>query len=315
MAKIPAVNVTSPVGRLVMGSLYDPKTTDAEGKPLVVKNGPNSGQARVDYFFALAIPKGAERHWAETEWGAKIWAAGHAAFPQQAQSPVFAWKIDDGDSQIPNRKGRKPCENEGWPGHWVLKFGGGFAPKVYKAENGAYVQLTEPGALKLGYYAQVAFRVSGNSSDSQPGIYLNHDLVCFSAYGSEISFGPDVNSVGFGAAPLPAGASLTPPAAAIPLPSAPGGAPSLPPPPAPGAAGGILAAPSAAPALPASPAPTAVPVVPNLNFAALAAPAAPAAPAVPVRTMTALAAGATYEQFQAQGWTDEMMIAQGFMTM
>ena len=28
------VNITSPVGRIVMGSLYDPSTTDAEGKPL-----------------------------------------------------------------------------------------------------------------------------------------------------------------------------------------------------------------------------------------------------------------------------------------
>jgi len=51
------VNITSPVGRIVMGSLYDPSTTDAEGKPLVVKTGPNAGQPRVNYFFALAIPK------------------------------------------------------------------------------------------------------------------------------------------------------------------------------------------------------------------------------------------------------------------
>jgi hypothetical protein len=86
------VNITSPVGRIVMGSLYDPSTTDAEGKPLVVKTGPNAGQARVNYFFALAIPKGAEPHWAHTAWGQQIWGIGNQAFPNAAQSPAFAWK-------------------------------------------------------------------------------------------------------------------------------------------------------------------------------------------------------------------------------
>lgn len=36
--------------------------------------------------------------------------------------------------------------------------------------------------------------------------------------------------------------------------------------------------------------------------------------AAPVRTMTAQAQGASYEQFLANGWKDEDMIAQGFMT-
>ena len=124
------VNITSPVGRIVMGSLYDPSTTDAEGKPLVVKTGPNAGKPRVNYFFALAIPKGAEPHWAHTPWGQQIWNVGNQAFPNAAQSPAFTWKIEDGDSQIPNKKGRKPIDNEGWRGHWILKFSGGFAPKV-----------------------------------------------------------------------------------------------------------------------------------------------------------------------------------------
>ena len=111
------VNITSPVGRIVLGSLYDPQDKDAEGKPLVTKSGPNAGQPRVNYFFALAIPKAGEVHWSQTAWGQQIWAVGHAAFPQAAQSPQFAWKIEDGDSQIPNRKGRKPCDTEGHAGH------------------------------------------------------------------------------------------------------------------------------------------------------------------------------------------------------
>ena len=40
-------NFTTPVGRLVMGSLYKPQTTDADGKPLVVKSGPNAGDTQI----------------------------------------------------------------------------------------------------------------------------------------------------------------------------------------------------------------------------------------------------------------------------
>ena len=86
-------NFTTPVGRLVMGSLYKAQTTDADNKPLLVKQGPNAGQPTVRYFFALAIPKNpGETHFAQTEWGQKIWQAGHAGFPQgQANAPTFAW--------------------------------------------------------------------------------------------------------------------------------------------------------------------------------------------------------------------------------
>jgi len=35
--------ITTPVGRLVRGSLYKVNTTDAEGEPLVTKHGTNKG--------------------------------------------------------------------------------------------------------------------------------------------------------------------------------------------------------------------------------------------------------------------------------
>ena len=41
--------------------------------------------------------------------------------------------------------------------------------------------------------------------------------------------------------------------------------------------------------------------------------AAPTPAAAPVKVMTEKAGGATYEQFVAQNWTDEMMIEQGYM--
>lgn len=298
------VNITSPVGRIVMGSLYDPSTTDAEGKPLVVKTGPNAGQPRVNYFFALAIPKGAEPHWAHTPWGQQIWAVGNQAFPNAAQSPAFAWKIEDGDSQIPNKKGRKPCDNEGWRGHWILKFSGGFAPKVYQQEGSGYVQVMQKDFVKPGFFVEVAFSVEGNGSQSQPGVYLNHSMVCFRAYGQEIVFGPDVASAGFGASPLPAGASMTPPAGTVPMPQAPGvaaaplapqGVPPVPgmiatPPGIPGPASQIAypgapvgAVPGTVPHAPGSPINTGLPQIPGAVPAPLAPvgsvpmPSAPAA--------------------------------------
>lgn len=337
------LNITSPVGRIVMGDLYKGSTTDAEGKQLVVKTGPNTGKPRVNFFFALAIPKTGEPHWAHTPWGKQIWETGNRAFPNAAQSPAFAWKIEDGDSQIPNKRGRKPCENEGWPGHWIVKFSGGFAPKIYEQQNGSYVQLTEEGRVKPGYFAEVAFSVEGNGSQSQPGVYMNHSMVCFRAYGTEISFGPDVNAAGFGQSALPAGASMTPPAGAIPMPGAtampapgmvyapPAGMPAAaapgvayaPPaglPAVPGAMPGVPAplVPGGSAGMPASPAATAyapIPVVPNPGFVQVPPPApAPAAPAAPVgRQMTATANGLPYEAYIAQGWTDATLVQHGYM--
>jgi len=306
-------NITSPVGRIVDGSLYEPQTTDAEGKPLVIKNGPNAGQPRVNYFFALAIPKNpGETHWAQTAWGQQVWGVGNQAFPNIAQSPAFAWKIEDGDSQIPNKKGRKNADREGYPGHWILKFSGGFAPKVYQQEGGGYVQVMQKDFCKAGYFAEVAFSVEGNGSSSQPGIYLNHSMVCFRAYGQEISFGPDVASAGFGQSALPAGASMTPPAGAIPMPHA----PMMPP---------VAPAMPHAPMMP--PVAPAIPVTPNPAFLQVPPPAAPmmppaapnvpvvpvAPPAAPVRQMTAAANGVAYEAYIAQGWTDALLVQHGMM--
>ncbi len=121
--------ILTPVGRLVQGDCFEPQTTDAEGKPLLIKNGPNAGQPRVEYFMAIAVPK--------TDAGYnEVWAAIHgvarAAFPSlfdaagNCINPKFAFKVTDGDSQVPNTKGTKPCDREGFPGNWIMNFSGGF---------------------------------------------------------------------------------------------------------------------------------------------------------------------------------------------
>lgn len=287
-----AENFTTPVGRLVRGSLYKPNTTDAEGKPLVVKSGPNMGQPRLDYFFAFAIQKGAEQHWNQTEWGAKIWYAGAAAFPQAHQSPAFAWKITDGDSQVPNKKGRKPCDNEGYRGHWILSISSGFAPKIYKQTGADTLPFMEPDAIKLGYYVQVNINCAGNGSQSQPGVFLNHNMVCFSAFGTEIVVGPDVASAGFGAAALPAGASATPPAGSFAA-MAPGLPGSIP-----------------APLIPGMP----MPGAPAPGMVMPMAPPQPVAAPAPVNPTLQPVPGAAYsiEALRAQGWTDDQIVTGGY---
>ena len=331
--------ILTPVGRLVAGSLYRGFDKDAEGKPLVIKSGPNAGQPKLKFFFALAIPKiVGQSHWAQVvlppeiandpvlsqnpkivemySWGAKIWAAGHTAFPVQAQHPSFAWKVEDGDSQIPNRKGRKPCENEGWPGHWVLMFSSGFPPKIYN--NNGTEQLLQPDHVKPGYYIQVSGSVDGNGSQQQPGVFLNHSMVALVGFGPEISLGLDAASVGFGAAPLPAGASATPVAGAF-NPAAPA---AVAPPQVP-AARPPVPTPAPAPVAALVPVP-AVAVAPNPAFlqpqaaqAPVAPPAAPApvappaAPAGPV--MTPKANGTPYASFIQAGWTHAQLVAEGYV--
>lgn len=295
------VDLLTPVGRLVQGSLYTGNTTDADNNPLVYKTGPNQGQPRMNFWFALAIAKGSEAHWNQTEWGNKIWGVGQSGFTSgQANSPHFAWKISDGDSNIPNKQGNKPCDYEGFAGHWILKFSGSFAPSLFNSTG--TIPLTEPNAIQLGDYVQVFGSVEDNNPAPSPGVYLNHSMVAHAGFGQRITLGMDPKSVGFGNVPLPAGASATPIAQAF----------SQAPPPAQGGHG----APVQVYTAPAVQAP-AIPVQPHTAILVPAIPLAPvqAAPApVPARVMLPAAEGVTYEQFIAGGWSDAQLIQHGKMS-
>lgn len=283
------VDLLTPVGRLVQGSLYNGSNTDAENRPLIYKTGPNMGQPRVNYWFSVAIQKKGEQHWNQTEWGVKIWNVGQSGFPQgQANSPAFAWKIIDGDSAIPNTQGNKPCDNEGFLGHWILKFSGSFAPSLYN-ENGT-LALTEPNAIQLGDFVQVYGYVEDNKSTQQPGVYLNHSMIARAGYGTRIIAGADPKSVGFGGSPLPVGASSTPIASFAP--------------PVVNAVSPVMA-PAVAPA-PIAPAP----MTPPPAYPEILTPPAPVA----AKVLTAKANGATYEQLISVGWTDDLLVQNGMMT-
>lgn len=230
-----------PVARLVGGSLYKAET----------KVNEKTKEERQAYSFAIAIAKGTETHWNQTAWGALIWAEGAEGAPSMHQNPAFAWKVKDGDSAVPNRKGNKPCDNEGWRGHWVLWMSSGFAPKIVTADGSQAI--LEVDAVKPGYFVQVFGNVAFNKSTDSPGVYLNFAAVAFSAYGPEIqlSAGVDTTAIGFGKGPLPAGAMSTP-AAGMSAPPA-----TIPTPPTPAAPGVApysgYTAPPAPPAAPAAP--------------------------------------------------------------
>lgn len=288
-----ATRITTPVGRLVGGSLYKPQDKDATGKPLTIKSGPDTGKPTVRFWIPVAVPKGAEAHWNQTQWGAAIWAVGARAFPQAHQSPQFAWKVVDGDSRVPNTKGKYAAQNEGYPGHWVLNFGGKFPPKAVNAQ-GTEVH-HEPDYIKPGYYVQVGGSVSGNNEPTKPGVYLNYDFVALSGFGTEIQFGAGAGEYGFGQAPLPPGASATPVSS---LPATP-------------AQVAMAATVGYTPPPPVAQAPvTQVAVAPDPAIL-MPPPPPPVVPAGPV--MTAKAAGVPYASFIAQGWTDATLRANGYL--
>jgi hypothetical protein len=302
------IQFLTPLGRLVGGSVSKMQDKDSDGKPYVIKTGPKAGQPSPKAYVALAIPKGAEAHWAATEWGAKVWQVGHTAFPGIAQNPTFAWKIEDGDSTIPNTKGKKPSDRIGYKGNWIMHLSTSIPIKACNANGDTQI---DPTTIKTGYFVQVAVMCQGNSSSQKPGVYLNPVAVALSYVGEEISQGLDTATVGFGGQAMPAGASA--------LPNVLTGAGTPPAVPTTGIAFPTAGA-TVAPPVPGVHTPPAVPGVPAPNAAILAPPvpgvvaAPPAPPAAPVGPqMTAKAAGQTYAAFIAAGWNDQALRANGYM--
>ena len=191
--------VLFPVGRMVWGSLSKPQTKDFHGNPCVER-----------WTFGVAIPKGREGAWWETPWGSIILQeaqTGFASQPGLLQRYDFAWKVVDGDSTVPNRKGNIPNQQEGYPGHWVLSFSSQFVSTTHSRDGS---QQIDPSMVKAGYYIEVLGSVAANGNMQNPGVYLNHNMVALAGYGPEIFTGPDPKTAGFGQSALPPGASNVP---------------------------------------------------------------------------------------------------------
>lgn len=266
-------DILFPAGRMVGGNLdklfpvMDKKTNQQRiGK---------DNLPMFDCSVACAIPKthAAER-WQDTPWGQVIHQTGAAAHPNLVASPSFSWKITDGDSPLPNKKGKRPCDQAGYPGHWVLWFSQGWLPK--RVNSDGTVELPA-GAIVPGFYIQVFGSVEGNKlvPDGTPGVYLNPIAVALVGEGERLVTDVDTTKVGFGGAALPAGAK--PVTAAAPQFAAPAPTPAAPPP----------------------------AHAPNPSILQGAPP--------PAHVMTAKAGGAPYEAFIAQGWNDDMLRKEGYM--
>lgn len=287
MAQNEAVALTSPVGRLVQGDPWTPRTVDINGEPLRVKSGQNKGQETQQFFVGIAIEKSnpelAAYHQAIRDVAKRDWAALFAA----GDPPHFAWKIQDGDTAVDGR-GQPLRDRTGCAGCMIFKYSSSFAPKVFGI--GPNLEVTDHNALKRGYYVQIGGTVTGNGSTLNPGLFLNLNMIKIIGYGEVIAGGPNPDEV-FAGTPgyVPAGMSRTPIAggSALPTPpAAPTPAPAAPP-----------AAPAPAPAAP----PPAPPAPPPYGGYMQAPP-----------QMTA-AATATYDAYIGAGWTEEVLIREGLM--
>lgn len=266
---------TAPTGRLVWG---DP--TKLRQKTDQLTNAPRTkhdGTPLMTCDFGVAYSKADP---ATAPFMALLRAADKAAFPQFHDAagnptlPTFADKITDGDSQVPNKKGKKPCERDGYAGHWVVSYSRatGDTPPLKRHDGTRWVDM-DPAGLDCGDYVIIGGSTTSNDSAQSPGMYRNVDMVGFVGKGQRIITGRDADEA-LGAAPpaLPAGATATPQAPAdAPLPSAP-------------------------------PAPYDAHLPPP-----------PSAPEPDGPVMTAKANGAPYEAFIAKGWTEETLRAQGFI--
>lgn len=299
---------TSPVLRMVQGSVDEAQTKDQQGNLRVVKSGPNAGQPNPQYFLGGACAKNDPAWPAFWELlcrqafadfpnlfphgiDAIIQAGGPQpwfALPPQGHTSAwvmhrdFAWKIIDGDGMDAN--GKSNASKEGFAGHWVIRFGSAYPPRCFHAGRyAAHEQIQENGVIKRGYFVRVNGTVEGNGNAQRPGLYVNLDMVELSAYGPEIVSGPDANDAfGGGPAALPAGATQAPMT------------PAAPPPPAAPAPAALVPAAAPSPAA-VSPAPASAPApAPYTGYMggptpAAPAPAAPAAsPPVPAATTAPL---------------------------
>lgn len=293
-------NITTPVGRLVGGNPFEPRTEDFDGNPMTIKSGPNAGQPTQQYVVQIAIPKtdtGFNALWAEIQ---KVARNGFPRFFDASGNLLrkdFSWKYIDGDSTELNKKGNRPCDREGFPGHHILTFSSSYAPKVY--HYGRYTEeIKNPAELRLGYYIRIAGNCAPNNNDNNPGVYLNLNMLELCGYGPEIVVGLRAEDAFKAPIQLPTGASATPvgqQVSGVPAGMAPAQVP----------AGVPVMAPSQPPFNVPAGVPGQVPP-PAPDFLK--------PPVAPTKTMTAKSGGATYETFVKAGWTDDAMVQQGYMT-
>ena len=290
-------------GRMVQGDAHkaQPPSKDPRTKQVKIdsKTGlPVAGQ----FFVAVAVAKN-DAAWpafkamidgeARTSWPQFFGTAAPglqigAELPAGCTNPKFANKVIDGDGFDEN--GQPYSNKEGFAGHWVVKIGSYYAPKVFEWTASGWQETIHTGRqVKTGDYITVSGDCKSNNSDQSPGMYMNLGAIAFEREGPEIKSAATVD-------PNAAFGSRGPGGAAVP-PSQLAAAPAASPP-----------APAATP--PASP--TAAPSEPYTGYMDASTPPPPA-PAPVGPTMTAKAAGASYESFIKNGWNDAQLREHGYI--
>lgn len=294
----------TPIGRIVQGNplIANPQFDDRTKQPKLSADGKQQHNWYINVAFDKANPE-------TLAMVGEIYAEAARAFPQlwpqgvNFQAPNFgcvradfAVKLIDGDTLDNN--GKPHANKTGFAGCWIVKIStyAGAMRVVDGNKNNAPV--TEVGSgpnhIKTGDFVVVAldFKSNGWNGDgnSKPGLYMNPDVVQLVGYGDAIVGGPDADEVfkGVNRAYVPAGMSATPTA---------GGMPGLPTPLAPAGSAGAL------PSVPPTPG------LPSL------APSLPVVAATPqyVISPEAAAQGLTKQALNAQGHTDESLIAHGYL--
>lgn len=214
---VPFLELVIDNARLVQGHPLESQQRKKEGAPVFREDNTPS----MEVYFAIAVAKGAEVQqapqlghqpqdaWKGTVWGAQIVERAAVDWPTgEYLNPIgFAWKIEDGDSQFPNQNGKKNCDREGFPGHWIIKGTTGLGIKVWDGTNpvGAMREIIDKNELKCGDYGSAAFQVKGNSPAKSKGMYINPTAFMFTRAGAQIisSAGTDSATL-FGRATAPA---------------------------------------------------------------------------------------------------------------
>lgn len=294
------MNFTTPVGRMVYGSVWDGSDTDSKGVKRVIKSGPNAGKPAISWAFGVAFPKVLANGMPNEEFNKfyreviEVCRTGYPQFYAGAIDPFtgkpgcvrpagMALKIKDGDGVDAN--GKQNREKEGYAGHWIVSFSGMYAPRVFDINIGLdpMNQLQDKSRVLPGDYVAVSGTCEANIGAESPGVYMNGNMVCFIGAGPRIVSGPkaaDVFANVMGGT-LPPGCVPGATPASMPLTT------------------GV--------AVPTPPMPTPVAPTPPM-------PTPAAAPASPQLTPVALAAGfTTYDAARAAGWTDDALRANGYL--
>jgi len=200
------IELLLPPSRIIGGSLYqENKRVDFTTKQPVIDQ--KTGKQAVNFSFGIAVAKGNERSWKETTWGTLIAREAESAWSRLASTPTFAWKISDGDSNVPNKSGNVPCENEGYLGNWIIWFNNGWAPPIF--ESTTRRQLFDADLVVPGDYVEVYAGVRSNNSAQSPGLFMSPLAVGFLGKGERIETKAsivNVNDIPFGQQRVPMGA-------------------------------------------------------------------------------------------------------------